>query len=220
MCAFDRRPLKCFFLLKIKRPLFYPIYILIFFNTLFSIHRDRKRIKERIEAKRRQRLENSAFDNPQNENYQHSHVNGTPPSPTKEKTTEKSMIRQTNDVTVIVHNNIGRTNSSEISQERGKALKQSRSRPTSHSSNVYEMTGDSLSRNMEYKQYTQHNPIIASRNTLRRMSYDVAVGEFSFLNQEPPKYASSNSITNVYTYGNTRPVVVFDNKAYDGENQI
>lgn len=80
--------------------------------------------------------------------------------------------------------------------------------------------------NFRQEQKLGHLPTdcLAIQKSIRRHSYEVAVGEHSWLSKDPPGFNSSKTIPNAYSYGGSQgndlksSVAAFENEAYDKDD--
>lgn len=171
--------------------------------------RDRKKIKARIESKRRLRLEQSAYENPENGIVQ----NGLE----EDETVVSSKRVKDSDATTASsdsnhHSQVFRTVSADdfVIIEQEKYL--------NHVDNSI-VPNTTLSSSVPDLQHIRSlSPdCLAVKKQIRRTSYAIAVDNFSWLPKDQPKFAKTKKIIETYNIrpGTTRS---YENRAFDPQD--
>ena len=200
--------------------------------------RDRRRIKKRIAAKAKQRLEQDQNSSSVQHHPDGMQINGQTNLSGSQNgkaptiaciSTNHNPIKVPSDLTfsrngvdnhVFVHSNPD-IKISDGGQRRHSCKSKS---STTNDFKDTNQTSVSTSPNVEHGCGNSNGNYDAAR-CIRRYSYDIAVFEHSWLPVDPPSFASSEIIINTYCYGNNRdsPVlskttVGFENKAFDRDD--
>ncbi|XP_060081423.1 uncharacterized protein LOC132560762 [Ylistrum balloti] len=166
--------------------------------------KDRKKIKSRIEAKRRLRLEQSAYENPENGAIQKGLE--------EEESVTLNKREKDADTTAVSsdannHSHVFRTVSADdvIIVEQKKNLNNVDNSGVSHSK---------LSSSVPDLQQKISPECLAVKKQIRRTSYAIAIDSHSWLPKDQPRFANSSTIIKTYNLkpGTTKS---YENRAFD-----
>ncbi|XP_033735554.1 uncharacterized protein LOC117324050 [Pecten maximus] len=164
--------------------------------------KDRKKIKSRIEAKRRLRLEQSAYENPENGAIQKG-LEGEVTSDKREKDLDATAVSSD----ANNHTQVFRTVSADdvIIDEQKKYLNNVENSCVSNSN---------LSSSVPDLQRKISPECLAVKKQIRRTSYAIAIDSHSWLPKDQPRYAKTAAIIKTYNLqpGTTKS---YENRAFD-----